>query len=98
MTEEKPVVSKWDATVRGETAVLSATIRFNAPKKIYVVLSFGDGFEEPKITYAFSYDDSPYDYDLEANEVFLVYNLDENASPLTRLLEGDVGDPMKGAP
>jgi hypothetical protein len=77
---------------KGEEATLTAQIRFRAPKAVWVVLSFGDGFAEPAIKHAFAYNDSPYDYDLEANECFLVYHLDESATPLTRLLEADAGD------
>jgi hypothetical protein len=79
----------------GEQATLSAQIRFRAPKALYVVVKVGDAFNAGDITYAFPHDDSPYDYDLEANECILVYRLDETVVPLTRLLDGDAGDAPK---
>jgi hypothetical protein len=73
--------------VSKDIVAMSATVRFEAPKRLYVVIKF-DG----TVSSAMAHDDSPYDYDLDENECLLTYVLDESAAPLCKLLEGDTGE------
>lgn len=79
-----------------EEVTLTAQVRFRAPKAIYVVVKFDRDSPGQSMT-ALPFDGSPYDYDIDANECFLRYVLDETALPMTRLLEDDRGEPEPGA-
>lgn len=58
---------------------VTATIRLTVPRAVLVIVDF-DG----DIRNAIEETDTPHDYDLEPNECFVRYVLDESAATITR--------------
>ena len=65
-----------------DTITMTAQIRFQVPRSVLVVVAF-DGSVKSVV----EDDGSPFHYDLEDNECFIRYRVDQDAQPIVRRAE-----------